>query len=110
MKINTNDNVYVRLTEAGKRALDKHYEDLASSLRPLIFTYHGPQMEPDGRYRFQLWDLMNIFGPSFYSGCDTPFVDNSIEFEPPKEKEEYEKPMSSPVIRNRSNYRPDGGC
>jgi len=53
---------------------------------------------------------MNIFGPSFYSGCDTPFVDNSIEFEPPKEKEEYEKTMPSPVIRNRSNYRPDGGC
>jgi len=71
MKVNVNDIVRVRLTDAGAIHLRKHCA---------LYRCSPPEPESDGRYRFQLYGLMQIFGELHYNGSNKlPFVDNEIE-------------------------------
>ncbi len=77
MKFNVNNYVRVRLTEVGKKILLKEYEEDKKFYPDLTYRY-----EPDaeGFVKFQMWDLMQIFGVHMGNGCDIPFETN-IELE-----------------------------
>ena len=66
IKFNINHDVLIKLTSYGRKILldknEKYIED------------------NDGWSKWQLWDLMNIFGPYMKMGCNNPF-DLSIKFE-----------------------------
>lgn len=69
-KINTNDQVYVKLTETGKKILNSvpGYKDFSV-------------LDSQGYYKFHLWELMQIFGEAHYIGCrEVPFENNEICF------------------------------
>lgn len=73
MEFNINGDVWIRLTGAGTRAYNLHYEKLGMEPPPL-------QRDSSDWCKFQLWDLMHIFGPAVYNGCQIPFVENVIRF------------------------------
>lgn len=79
--ININEIVKVRLTDAGKKHLEKYFNKIKENLK----NQHGVTLkredfrEIDGEiFRCQLWELMHIFGPQCHMGADTMFVDNKI--------------------------------
>ncbi len=53
---NLNDHVWVKLTERGKAIYVQHYAFLPIHVRP-------PEPDERGFVKFQLWNLMEIFGP-----------------------------------------------
>ena len=83
-EINTNDIVHVRLTQAGVARYRKYYIDLAKKFNePLESCMKRHELKPDadGWVRFQLAELMLIFGPAYLGAIfSTPpvFVNNTI--------------------------------
>jgi hypothetical protein len=77
---NLNDQVRVRLTVAGwdrLKATPRHFRTVDSVIQAL------EQYKPDaeGWSTFQLWHLMEFFGPGLYLGMPEPFfVDNEFRF------------------------------
>ncbi len=67
-KINLNVQVYVKLTEKGKEILSS--KEFVSHFTP----------DHEGYYKFQLWELMQIFGKDLWNGCKVPFENNEIVF------------------------------
>ena len=66
--ININDDVKVKLTDSGRDVL------AMQQLRR--------QQDADGYIKFQLWELMNVFGSYVYNGCSIPFTFNRILLAP----------------------------
>jgi hypothetical protein len=78
--MNINECVIVRLTEAGEKAWAKAW--LPSHPTGVPDVIRRAATLPDGRVRFQMWQLMHDFGPDCYNGSNRlPFVNNEIEFE-----------------------------
>lgn len=78
MRFNINNEVKVRLTDAGREAHRKNYEELKTfGLERLKaaewHNYTPPKEDADGWSRWQLWDLMRQFGPHITHGMSTPF-------------------------------------
>ena len=67
-QFNLNDDVKVKLTDHGR--------DLLAKKRLTR------QPDEAGYTKFQLWELMNIFGEHFYNGCSIPFEFNRILLAP----------------------------
>lgn len=65
--MNINDNVKVELTKEGKKILDRDCPTLAQ-------FYH----ETDNTFKFQLWELMKIYGKYMENGMNQVFVNNTI--------------------------------
>jgi hypothetical protein len=74
MRFNVNHNVKVKLTDAGRRAHRKNHDDLLAKWptdeKP---EYRPPEEDAEGWSTWQLWRLMQEFGPHLYNGCDVPF-------------------------------------
>ncbi|MFT5360133.1 MAG: hypothetical protein ACI88L_000615 [Candidatus Paceibacteria bacterium] len=75
-----NDLVWVKLTIYGKETYNKHIESL--KLKPeeckIIMSYFG-------YVNFQLWYLMNIFGPILFGdNTSEPFVGRKIHNKEPQ--------------------------
>ena len=71
MNFNINDFVSVRLTGHGKRVYEafkaQQNKDIrAAGVEPDLVERH-PET-PSGWSRWQLWELMSIFGPHLYNG------------------------------------------
>lgn len=76
---NINDTVRVKITEKGHALLRKDHEEFFAKLaskRP----YEPPKEDAEGYSRWQLWSLMQSFGPHISLGFETPF-DPAILFE-----------------------------
>jgi hypothetical protein len=76
MKININDTVKVRLTKLGRTIAAQERECIRSILaRNGCVNLMLPERKPDaeGWTEWQLWDLMQVFGPRLYHGGDPPF-------------------------------------
>jgi hypothetical protein len=73
--VNVNWYAYVRLTQAGRAHWRKCLVDLG------VPSKYWPSFEPDadGRNRFQMWELMQIFGPLMYMGNTSPPFDGRID-------------------------------
>jgi hypothetical protein len=65
---NVNDHVLVKLTEHGRELRRRYFARLGlpDGLLPEL-------KETDGWSRWQLWELMSIFGEHMYNGCRIPF-------------------------------------
>jgi hypothetical protein len=70
LKCNINIQVYVKLTPHGKIKLNEYYKEFNSK----------PEPDYAGFYKFQLWELMSIFGEHHYLGGATCFENNEIVF------------------------------
>lgn len=71
MKFNINDYIQVKLTREGFRVYNDEKnkygikETLAESKKWLNKYHRGNRK---GWFRFQMWELMSIFGPKIYMG------------------------------------------
>lgn len=61
MKFNVNNYVKVKLTKRGKEIMEE--EGVMSKPKP----------DAEGFSKFQMWELMQIFGNYVYNGCEIPF-------------------------------------
>jgi len=66
---NINDTVKVKLTEAGRNILRDRHDEAYSSVPQFIEKpeYKLPEVDSNGYTKFQLHELMNIFGGSLYN-------------------------------------------
>lgn len=83
IKFNTNNYVKVRLTEKGKSVLhdyaNKGDQVLPnSSIKKDVLNRHAPDSE--NYSKFQMWQLINIFGSHCFNGNSNVFEDCSIYF------------------------------
>ncbi len=74
-KTTTNDQVKVRLTAKGERQFNKWHRHLKLDPRPYKKRCFNAKTKV---WTFQIWELMNIFGPKTYHGSDQMFVDNKL--------------------------------
>lgn len=80
--VNINDYVWVRLTGFGWKVFDDNHRALGLDPAP----YRAIIGAPDGWQRFQLWHLMEVFGPHCHLGLDSGFFDRQqVWFKPPPE-------------------------
>ena len=81
ISFNLNESVRVRLTDHGKRL---YRQDWERKFKPYVaqglqVTYHPPKEDAEGWSEWQLWHLMQEFGPHLHLGCNPPF-DLTIQF------------------------------
>jgi MFS superfamily sulfate permease-like transporter len=81
---NTNDQVWVQLTEYGRKIYSDHIERTlkGTSLKP---EDHQVKIDDYGYAKFTIWQLMNIFGECmFMSNNHVPFEGNEFYYKKPK--------------------------
>lgn len=77
--VNFNDRVLVRLTEHGHRILEERHEEMRQKL-PSYPTYVPRKTDADGQVSFQIWDLMNTFGPHMHLGSTKLPIEADLTF------------------------------
>ena len=71
---NINNTVCVKLTEFGKKMLEKDHNEFWSSHGKLDEYPYTPYKEDENGYvKFQLWSLMYQLGKCCILGCELPF-------------------------------------
>lgn len=81
--VNVNTRCRVRLTESGRATLLQHWQ-YAPGISVGEATKGADTYNPgwrDGEFGFQLWDLMNIFGPRMDMGNGLVFEGNKVIIE-----------------------------
>ncbi len=73
MRMNLNDRVWVRLTPDGENAWKAHWEKFG-----ILRDFWLPRSDRDGYHRFQVRELMAVFGPALSDGGPILFTDNEI--------------------------------
>lgn len=71
-EFNVNDFVMVRLTDMGREILRKQHEELLRRV-PKLGEFNAPKEDADGWSRWQMWNLMETFGPHVSLGMHVPF-------------------------------------
>ena len=74
IEYNLNKTVYVRLNNIGKDVYKNYIQSLNSNLST------EPEADENEYTKFQLWDLIHIFGEYIDLGLPTPFDKNCIYF------------------------------
>ena len=74
IEYNLNKTVYVRLNNIGRDIYKNYIQSLNSNLST------EPEVDENGYTKFQLWDLIHIFGEYIDLGLPTPFDKNCIYF------------------------------
>ena len=69
MRFNVNHKVKVKLTEIGHKIHRADFDQLGMK----SITYQPPQEDKRGWSEWQMWELMRLFGPHLYNGCNVPF-------------------------------------
>ena len=70
--VNTNAYVKVKLTERGLEIMRERHARLYQGV-PLAPDFREPDTDEDGWSRWQLWQLMQEFGPYLSGGMRVPF-------------------------------------
>lgn len=78
--VNTNNYCWVRLTELGRNIHRHRWEVMAASCPKLELKY-DPPTQVAGWDRFQLWDLMQLYGRYMCNGGPQLFVDNVVRMQ-----------------------------
>ena len=73
IKFNLNQNVRVQLTEEGREIHRKGYEDLVKQFPNISYEYEVPKEDKDGWSKWQMWNLIQIFGSHIAMGIASPF-------------------------------------
>ncbi|WP_208952384.1 hypothetical protein [Rahnella sp. ChDrAdgB13] len=76
--VNINNYVKVKLNEFGLSVMKSNREEL-QRMAPSLPDFTPPSTDSDGYSKFQLWSLMETFGPIIHLGCELPF-DSEILF------------------------------
>jgi hypothetical protein len=81
-----NNDVWVRLTDEGKQTLYDYYDYYRQQRWAKEGQYTPVWVEAhykptDGLYKFQFWNLMEIFGPMIHITEPVPFVDCLVWFD-----------------------------
>lgn len=66
-KFNVNHHVWVKLTDHGREIHRQYWEPYSRGI------YVAPRASADGWSRFQMHDVMRVFGPHMVMGGDLPF-------------------------------------
>lgn len=74
IEYNLNKTVYVKLNNIGRDIYKNYIQSLNSNLST------EPEIDENGYTKFQLWDLIHIFGEYIDLGLPTPFDKNCIYF------------------------------
>lgn len=77
--VNFNDRVLVRLTEHGRRILEERHEEMRQKL-PSYPSYVPRKTNDEGQVSFQIWDLMNTFGPHMHLGSNKLPIEADLTF------------------------------
>ena len=72
IEYNLDKTVYVRLNNIGRDIYKNYIQNLNSNLST------EPEIDENGYTKFQLWDLIHIFGEYIDLGLPTPFDKNCI--------------------------------
>ena len=78
---NINNQVSIKLTDVGRELLIKQHDELFSHRSPRQYM---PPKEVDGWSKWQLWEVMEAFGPFVSMGFVLPF-EPTIRIEGPFE-------------------------
>lgn len=78
IEYNLNKTVYVRLNNTGRNIYKSYMEELNRNCT-MRFSVE-PEVDKNGYTKFQLWDLIHIFGEYIDLGLPTPFDKNCIYF------------------------------
>jgi len=74
MMFNINQKVKVKLRENGLRILKEQHENLQRDFPSAkIGDFHPPEQDTNGWSEWQLWVLMETFGPYIHIGMGGPF-------------------------------------
>jgi hypothetical protein len=68
MRFNINDRVRVKLTDLGRKIHRENWEPIVAPR-----AYHPRDEDKDGWSEWQMWELMNMFGPHLANGSPVPF-------------------------------------
>jgi len=71
MKFNINDSVKVKLNDHGREILKQQHDLLLKDIPRYEFTL--PQEDEQGWSKWQMWRLMETFGPHISIGSEVPF-------------------------------------
>jgi hypothetical protein len=67
IEFNFNDYVRVKLTQHGREVHRQNHDNLFKD-NPSVCEYRPPVDNPEGWSRWQIWELMQQFGPHIYMG------------------------------------------
>lgn len=82
MKFNINDYVKVKLNESGLEILRKQHEELQQMFPSMNKEeFVPPKTDENGYTKFQLWVLMERFGPEIGMSFNPPFETDIIIME-----------------------------
>jgi hypothetical protein len=70
---NLNNYIRVQLTDSGRGIIRQNFADLKKSF-PKLSGPNLPNEDADGWSRWQLWNLMQTFGPHIGLGIENPFA------------------------------------
>lgn len=80
--MNLNDTVLVKLTDRGRELMRANYDALWADRKVPPYEFKLPKEDAEGFSRWQLWSLMQEFGPHIHMGMQNPF-DLTIRVEEP---------------------------
>ncbi len=75
-ELNLNDYVWVKLRDRGRamlREYDARWSQLYATAYGRLPTAEKQEADNAGWSRWQLWSLIEVFGPALSLGCDPPF-------------------------------------
>lgn len=72
VEINLNDTCYIKLTDYGRKILKEKYEEFNRDHGD-IYKYNPKNEDSEGWSKWQLWDIMTVFGNVMYNGFNIPF-------------------------------------
>lgn len=75
--VNINDFVKVVLTEQGEK-VHRNCMSRLLNLKDSMDDKCAPDKDSDGYTKYQLWILMNTFGPYCFNGAEPMFIDNKV--------------------------------
>lgn len=80
IKFNLNDHVLVKITEHGVEYLKQRHNERNSFYHGAIGDFIPPVVDENGYTKYQLWRLMQDFGPAIFMGGNLP-IDTNILIE-----------------------------
>ena len=75
-QFNINDCVRVKLTDLGKDIYYHQYDETNDYYGRQVVEPYYPAVDKEGYTKFQLWELMRLYGTYCSNGCSLPFETN----------------------------------
>lgn len=77
-KIDLNNFIYVKLTDAGFNHWFRKYNEIMPPKFRQLPSWFREKADKEGHVKFQLWEFMNFFGDQMYQTAPAMIEDNAI--------------------------------